>query len=207
MTSQTAGCRCVVAFAYVGVWKHHRLWRKIRQNHAREQKGNDRERGVLGSRPSRWASSLFRALTWIVVYDPTHRPWITTHQYPLIGIDLLTHFIEVNSTAGGEQHLRTVRSRGLHVSAGCDHYLSTDHIRAVQGCLCGVDSGDHAVSGGDLSRRAQGYPDGLVVDSHRDRSLGARADSAHFSPHAVHTRTGSKRAPSCFCSSCWTSWP
>ncbi len=40
-------------------------------------------------------------LTWIIVYDPTHRPWITTHQYPLIGIDLLARFIEVNSARTG----------------------------------------------------------------------------------------------------------
>ncbi len=40
-------------------------------------------------------------LTWVIVYDPTHRPWIFNHEYPLAPYDFLTRVWQVNSARTG----------------------------------------------------------------------------------------------------------
>ena len=41
-------------------------------------------------------------LTWIIAYDPSHRPWIFNSQYPFLGFDLLSRYLEVNTARRAE---------------------------------------------------------------------------------------------------------
>ena len=45
---------------------------------------------------------LLCVLAWILTYEPTHRPWLFSHSYPLVGLDFLGRMFEVNGVRTGQ---------------------------------------------------------------------------------------------------------
>jgi hypothetical protein len=40
-------------------------------------------------------------LTWVIVYNPAHRPWIFNNQYPFFPTDLLSRYLQLDATRSG----------------------------------------------------------------------------------------------------------
>jgi len=68
-------------------------------------------------------------LTWFIVYDPTHRPLILTHQYPLFPVDLLSRVLEVNNARTGENIYRSFGDEGFtYPPAAIMLFLPTTYV-------------------------------------------------------------------------------
>ena len=52
-------------------------------------------------------------LTWLIVFDPTHRPWFFNTQFPLVGIDLIGRVFEVNTARTGQNIYASFGAEGF----------------------------------------------------------------------------------------------